>query len=128
MGEITNQAITRKVTEACRDYIALKALEERMESHKAFFKEAAKQNKTTDFENSTGDKVKISPQTYSSIDPAKFEKLLKKLNLSNKLSDCITVKVGEAKKLVGEAHLENITESTVNPFGKVLIKPQAKGA
>ena len=61
-NDMSTQALNRKIGDAVRDYVAFKALESKMESHKEFFKDLAEKQKQTDFVNSNGDKVKVSPR------------------------------------------------------------------
>ena len=127
-NDMSTQALNRKIGDAVRDYVAFKALESKMETHKEFFKDLAEKQKQTDFVNSNGDKVKVSPHTTNVVDPAEFQKTLKSMKLDSHFIECVTVKVGDAKKLIGETMLEGITQTSVNPYGKVLFKPTKKGA
>jgi len=64
----------------------------------------------------------ISNETKTEIDPKKFYELLIDLNMEAAFWDLITVKVGDARKRVGDLALGQIWEQNVKKNSKIVLK------
>jgi len=66
--------------------------------------------------------VAFSNDTKTEIDPKKFYNLLVELGMEAAFWDLITVKVGDARKRVGDMALESIWQQTVKKNNKISFK------
>jgi hypothetical protein len=83
----------------------------------------ALQRKIGEFVGALGT-LTVSDDEDTAIDPKKFHNLLKKLKKESLFYSLISVKMGEAKKYLGETSLEPIITRDPKPFSKFSYKPK----
>ena len=66
--------------------------------------------------------VVFSNDTKTEIDPKKFYDLLVELDMENAFWDLISVKIGDARKRVGDMALETIWNQTTKKANKISFK------
>jgi hypothetical protein len=126
---IAERKLTKNEVEILTDYGAVidalvKELTADVKVIKAGLMAYAIKTKTKKFAGVKGTYSIGSTSSTEEGTPTEFVKLLKKLKKTNLFDDLVKVKIGEAKKYLGEQVLKDngFIKKTTNAFGKIALK------
>jgi len=121
-GTLSEVEVETLIDIAARKDAECKDLTKSVKKAKAILLKEAEASGWKSKTTSANAEAKISPSTSTSIPVEPFIKLLHKMKKVKQLKDFVAVKVGDAKKYLGDDVLETIWDVNTEKYGSVSLK------
>lgn len=119
--------LAKMVDDGCRINMKIKALEKELDPIKSSLKAEAKKRNKTEILGTEGAMVKVTPSGGATVKPEHFAEKVEALKLGDDVFyDNVTVKLGDARDVIGEIHFNAIAKPFTVPFNVVKFLPAKK--
>lgn len=114
---------TETIDTICELDGVIKEYDKKLNLLKQMVKRKAEKSNVTEYYGTSGNKVTVGIHVMSDMPVKDYVKTCQELSISqDRWLPTLKVLVGAAKKLIGTASAENITNVTTNLYGKIYIK------